>query len=140
MPGALIIGLILTTGFVMGELVQLVRLPRITGYILGGILLNPQILPVIPTTFTAHTDLVTDISLSFITFSVGGSLLAGRLKEMGRAIVAMTLFEAEFAMLAVVAGFIGAAFLLAPLHLAALSASPVVLALRKRGHVSRFKY
>jgi len=42
MSSVLIIGVILSAGFFMGELVQRFRLPRITGYILAGIVLNPQ--------------------------------------------------------------------------------------------------
>lgn len=42
MSSVLIIGVILSAGFFMGELVQRFHLPRITGYILAGIVLNPQ--------------------------------------------------------------------------------------------------
>ncbi|MGE4490629.1 MAG: cation:proton antiporter [Kiritimatiellales bacterium] len=129
MSSMLVIGIILATGFLMGEAVQPFRLPRITGYILAGILLNPQLLPIIPTDFAQHTDLVTDIALSFITFSVGGTLLGRWLKQMGRTILTMTVCEAEFAMLAVTLGFLLLAVLLKPLHISALSASPLVLTL-----------
>jgi len=60
----LIVGLILFVGFVTGEVAEKVHLPKISGYILAGILLNPRLLPFIPTGFTKHTDLVTDIGLA----------------------------------------------------------------------------
>ena len=71
---AFITGIILGAGFVFGELARLVRLPKVTGYILAGICINPQILPLIPADFSTHTNLVTNVALSFITFSVGGTL------------------------------------------------------------------
>lgn len=93
MDTMLIVGIIIFTGFLFGELAQQVRLPKITGYILAGICLNPRLLPLIPESFTDHTDFVTNISLSFITFSVGGTLLYSRLKALGKTILAITLGE-----------------------------------------------
>ena len=129
MSSTLLIGVILGAGFLLGELVQLIRLPRITGYILAGIALNPQLTPIIPENFALHTDPVTDLALSFITFSVGGTLLWPKLKQMGRTILTMTLFEAECAMLVVVAGFYGAAVLLDTFQIVTLAAEPLVLSL-----------
>ncbi|HPF98518.1 MAG TPA: cation:proton antiporter [Kiritimatiellia bacterium] len=105
----LIVGLVIITGFLFGELAQLVKLPKVTGYILAGICINPRLLPLIPQDFTTHTDLITNVALSFITFSVGGTLLAGRLKKLGKTILWITVFEAEFALLAVVLGFLALA-------------------------------
>ena len=108
MGSILIVGLILFVGFVLGEAAEKVRLPKISGYILAGILLNPRLLPVVPETFTEHTDLITDIALAFITFSVGGTLLVSRIKTLGRTIALTALFEAEMALVFVIGGFVGA--------------------------------
>ncbi len=129
MSSILIVGIILGLGFIAGELIQLMRLPRITGYILAGIVLNPQLTPVIPADFATHTDPVTDLALSFITFSVGGTLLWRKLRQMGRTILSITLLEAECAMLVVVGGFYLTAVLLGHLGIAVLAASPLVLSL-----------
>jgi len=45
------------------------------------------------------------MALAFITFSVGGTVFLPRVRELGRSIALITLFEAEFAFLAVVIGF-----------------------------------
>jgi len=103
----LIVGLILFVGFVMGEVAEKVHLPKISGYILAGILLNPRLLPIVPEPFTEHTDLITDIALAFITFSVGGTLLVSRIKKLGRVIALTAFFEAELALVFVIGGFIG---------------------------------
>ncbi|HCP31878.1 TPA: cation:proton antiporter, partial [Candidatus Acetothermia bacterium] len=44
----LIIGILITAGFTFGELVEKLGLPRVTGYILAGVLLNPGIFHFIP--------------------------------------------------------------------------------------------
>ena len=66
----LIIGIIMFTGFVLGELVAKIKLPKVTGYILAGILLNPGLFGFIPRDFVGHTGVATNICLAFITFSV----------------------------------------------------------------------
>jgi Kef-type K+ transport system membrane component KefB len=102
----LVIGLILFGGFLTGELCMRFGLPKVTGYILAGLLLNPRLTPVIPVDFVDHTDLVTNISLAFITFSVGGTLLMSRIRKLGKPIILITLLEAEGAFLFVAASFV----------------------------------
>ncbi|MFQ6051768.1 MAG: cation:proton antiporter [Candidatus Hydrothermarchaeota archaeon] len=106
MHSTLIIGIIIFTGFVFGEIATKIKLPKITGYILAGILLNPSLFHFIPENFMENTSIVTSISLSVITFSVGGTLLYSHIKKLGKAILFITLFEAEFAFLAVVMGLL----------------------------------
>jgi len=101
-----ILGIILITGFILGELARLIKLPKVTGYIIAGVLLNPGICRFIPADFTNHTDLITNISLAFIVFSVGGTLLFSKIRKLGRIILSITFLEAEFAFLAVALVFI----------------------------------
>ena len=106
MQSILIVGIIIFTGFVVGEIAAKIKLPRVTGYILAGILLNPGLLHLIPQDFVDHTSLVTNISLAFITFSVGGTLLFSHIKKLGKGILYITICEAEFAFMAIVIGFL----------------------------------
>ncbi|MBN1283659.1 MAG: cation:proton antiporter, partial [Proteobacteria bacterium] len=104
MDATLIIGTILFSGFLMGELAQKLMLPRITGYIIAGVILNPQVTPILPSGTGQHTEFVTNIALSFITFSIGGSLLWSKIKSLGRSIIAITIFEAEVTFVLVTLG------------------------------------
>lgn len=106
MQSILAIGVIVFTGFLLGEIATKFKLPKVTGYILAGILLNPHLFNFMPEDFVKHTSLITNISLSFITFSVGGTLLYSRIKKLGKGIFCITIFEAEFAFLAVTIGFL----------------------------------
>lgn len=105
MQPILIVGTIIFGGFLMGELATRVKLPKITGYILAGILLNPAVFELIPSDFVNNTGLITKISLSFITFSVGGTLAFPKLKALGKSIVWITICEAEFAFLFILVSF-----------------------------------
>ncbi len=97
MEEILTVGIIIFTGFIVGEICTHFKLPKVTGYILAGILLNPNLTHFIPESFVAHTDLVTNIALSFITFSVGGTLLFSKIRSLGKTIILITLLESEFA-------------------------------------------
>ncbi|HQV34510.1 MAG TPA: cation:proton antiporter, partial [Calditrichia bacterium] len=116
MEPILTLGIIIFTGFVAGELCSRIGLPKVTGYVLAGMLLNPNLSPIIPASFVEQTGLVTSISLAFITFSVGGTLLFPRIRALGKPIVLITLFEAEFAFLFVAALviFLGPTFIEIP--------------------------
>jgi Kef-type K+ transport system membrane component KefB len=102
----LVVGTLLGVGLVLGRVARWVGLPKVTGYIVGGMLLNPQVTHLIPEDFTHHTDLVMNVCLALITFAVGGTLLAARIRALGKTIVAITLFEAEGAALCVALGFV----------------------------------
>lgn len=113
MSGITLIGIIIIAGFVLGELADKLNLPKVTGYIIAGILLSPRIAPFVSESFVDHTKIVTNISLSIITFSVGGTLSISKIKNQGRQILKITLGESTFAFLLVMLGFI----LLSPLLL-----------------------
>ena len=107
MNTTLIVGVIMFTGFLFGEIAHKVRVPKVTGYILAGLFLNPNLFKLIPKDFTEHTCLVTSTALSFITFSVGGTLLYSRVKKLGKVILSVAFFEAELAFLTVIVGLVG---------------------------------
>jgi Kef-type K+ transport system membrane component KefB len=104
----LVVGTLLAVGLLLGRVARWLGLPKVTGYIVGGMLLNPQVTHLIPEDFTRHTDLVMNVCLSLITFAVGGSLLAARIRSLGKTIVTITLFEAEGAALCVAFGMVAA--------------------------------
>ena len=105
MESTLTFGVLLVTGFLMAEAMVSLGFPKVTGYILAGIILNPKLNSFVPTSVVSQSSVITNISLAFITFSVGGSLLWPELKRLGKTIGLITIFEAEFAALAVLAGF-----------------------------------
>ncbi len=96
--GALLhLGLILLIGYVFGNLANLLKLPRVSGYILAGILMSPSLLGIIDKNFLEKADVVTHASLSIITFLIGSSLSWKRVRSLGKSIALITLGEAEIA-------------------------------------------
>jgi NhaP-type Na+/H+ or K+/H+ antiporter len=100
-----IIGALVFFGFLIGELFSKIRLPRVTGYLLGGIVFNLLFGRFIPPDFFDKTSLITDISLAIITFVIGLALSFKQIKLLGRSVLWIAVIQAEFAFFLVFAGF-----------------------------------
>lgn len=94
----------MSLGLLFGEIAQRLGFPRVAGYILAGIVLNPKISGALPPSFLSGTDPIVNAALAIITFEVGGTLAIGPLRELGKGIVSLALGEAELAALAILAG------------------------------------
>ncbi len=106
MQPILLVGIIIVAGFLFGEIAGRFKLPRVTGYIIAGIFLNLHYFDFLFQDFMDNTGIITNISLSFITFSVGGTLLFSRIKKLGRGILNIAVLESLFAFLFVFVGFL----------------------------------
>lgn len=105
----LFIGVIIITGFVFGELANKIKLPKATGYLVAGILLNPDLLISLldHKHFVEASQVVLNISLAIIAFSIGGGLHRKELKSMGGSIISIGINQAEITLLIVAFGLIG---------------------------------
>jgi len=103
------LGIVVVVGSIFGELAQKVKLPRVIGFILAGIFLNPDLTGFMPHTAAKSTNFVINLALCFITFSIGGTLSLVKLKKLGKGILWITIFEAQTAFLFVTLGFLAIA-------------------------------
>lgn len=99
----LALGFLLVTSFVAGKIVQGIRLPRITGYILFGMIAGPSILGLVTRTDLAQLRLIDDIAISLIALSAGAELRVRELRERLRPIVTIMATEMT-AVFVIVAG------------------------------------
>jgi len=102
--GLLATGLAILLGYVLGEAVRKVGLPRVSGYILAGLILNPKITGWVAMSFVDSLSTTTDLSLAILTFAIGGTLAFAPLKELGRKILFIALGEAQLSALLVTIG------------------------------------
>ena len=70
----LAMGIITVIGFGGGLAAERLKFPRVTGYILIGILLSPSILNIISGATVKNLDIITDVALGNIAFLIGDSL------------------------------------------------------------------
>ena len=97
------VAIILILGYLLGNLANLLKMPRVSGYIVTGIIMSPYVLGLIDKEFLDKSDIITHMSLSIITFLIGSSLQWSKIKSLGKAIFGITIGEAEIAYFAVFA-------------------------------------
>lgn len=90
----LVLSMILFAGFIMTRLTNTLNLPKVSGYILAGILVGPFGLNFIPKEIVTHMGFVSDLALAFIAFGVGKFFKKEVIMKTGGRILIITLFEA----------------------------------------------
>ena len=88
-------GILAIAGFFGGLAARKIKFPRISGYIIVGILLSPSLLNIIPSDLIrGDLSVITDITLGAVAYLIGGSLNMERLKKLGKTIISITCCEA----------------------------------------------
>ncbi|MHC4112209.1 MAG: cation:proton antiporter, partial [Planctomycetota bacterium] len=86
-------------GFLGGLAFDKLKLPKISGYIIVGVLLGPSLLNIIPE--TGSLDIITEIALGVIAYLIGASLKIKSLHNLGKSIVWIIIFQSVGACLLV---------------------------------------
>jgi len=80
------LGFLLLAAFTAGELVLPLRLPRITGCLLAGLLFGPSALDLVTAESLARLKVIDSLALTFIALSAGGELKLSELRRNRRLI------------------------------------------------------
>jgi fructose PTS system EIIBC or EIIC component len=98
----LVVGILILAGFFGGWLAKLLRLPHVTGNILGGVVVGPACLGLIGTHEQLH-DLqpLSTFAMSLVAVSIGGHLSYRRIHNSLRRIISISLFEVGFSVITV---------------------------------------
>ncbi|MBN1841686.1 MAG: cation:proton antiporter [Deltaproteobacteria bacterium] len=90
----LAVGLLLILGYLGGRAANALKLPRVSGYLVAGMLFSPSFFNILSSRLVGR-DLyvITEMALSIIAYSIGGSLVLDRLKRVGRSVLWITLSQ-----------------------------------------------
>ncbi|MBE6728554.1 MAG: sodium:proton antiporter [Ruminococcaceae bacterium] len=107
-------------GLMLSRLAKLLKLPAVTAYLVAGILIGPYLLGnlgVAGLGFTSMADIdryeiISDVALGFIAFSIGNEFRLSQLKKTGRQATVIGIIQAVFTTLIVDAAFIGLHFII----------------------------
>lgn len=91
------LGLILLLALLAGHLVQFLRVPEVTGYILAGVMLGPSVLGWVSARNLAALEVLSEVALGLILFSIGAVFEVERFRKVGRPILYITLMESLLA-------------------------------------------
>jgi Kef-type K+ transport system membrane component KefB len=112
----LYLGILLMGAYIGGRGARMLGMPRISGYIVVGMLFSPSITGLLSEeVITTRLSLITDMALAVIAFSIGGALEIGRIRKLGKSILWITIVQA-MAVFVVVGLLVG--FLLPIVHFA----------------------
>ncbi len=90
----LVLSVILFSGFIMTRLTNTLNMPKVSGYIMAGILIGPCCLNFIPKNMIDSMSFVSDLALAFIAFGVGKFFKKEVLMHTGKRIIVITISEA----------------------------------------------
>ncbi len=87
------LALVLFAGLIFGRAVKLVKLPNVTGYLIAGLIIGPYCLKLIPLDTVTGMELISEMALAFIAFSVGAEFKLSYLKRVGITPVVIAICE-----------------------------------------------
>lgn len=107
----LYIAIMLFCGLFFGRMAKHIKLPNVTGYLVAGLLLGPAIPSIIPgCTFAgiipedviSQFNIISNVALGFIAFSIGNEFKISYFKRVGKTPVVIACLESLFAVVFVV--------------------------------------
>lgn len=91
---------VLFIGFIGGQVVKLLKLPNVSGYLVFGLLLGPSVGLIIPgfegiitPADQSSLKFLSEIALAFIAFSIGSEFNIKSIKKSGKEVSILTAFE-----------------------------------------------
>ena len=97
-----VLSVMIFAGMAFGRLAKLVKLPNVTGYLIAGLLLGPAIPSLIPglayqgvitSEMLPSLDIISEVALGFIAFSIGNEFKLSYFKRVGATPIVITVFE-----------------------------------------------
>lgn len=87
------IGIIIISGIIGGRVANLLKLPNVSGYIVAGLLVGPSFFNLVQATEVLQLNIINDMALGAIAFSVGSEFLIKEMKKMGKNVMIITVAE-----------------------------------------------
>ncbi|WP_339728275.1 cation:proton antiporter [uncultured Gimesia sp.] len=87
------LGIFLAAGLVSGTLGELFRLPKVTAYLLMGVILGPAIFDLIPHTHIEELNPLTDLAMALVLFGLGNHFTLSRLRRLFHRVLPLSVSE-----------------------------------------------
>ncbi|MBW2288503.1 MAG: cation:proton antiporter [Deltaproteobacteria bacterium] len=106
-------GFLMLAAYLVGDVLAQFKIPKITGYIVAGVLLGPEVSGFVTAETVSELKLIDELALSFIALAAGGELRLSELRPRARSVMLTLLFTAVL-VLPGVAAFVAVARPLLP--------------------------
>ena len=88
------IAALILLGILGGKLVEIIKFPKVTGYILIGILIGPGVFGVLTHDMLDHFIIIRQMAIGFIGYTIGLELKLKKLMKTGKQVTIITLVQA----------------------------------------------
>lgn len=99
----LVLGFMLLAAYCTGQVLEKIKLPKISGYIMAGLVFGPYFMGLVSTESIKDLSFINSLALAFIAFCAGGELKLSHLKNQLKSMVNLTISQTIIV-------FIGVAF------------------------------
>lgn len=93
-------GFLILAAYTVGEVATTIRLPKIVGYLLAGVLFGPSVLGTVTETGIDNLTMVSQLAIALIAFLAGAELQWGEVKERGVLLLKVMTVELLFTFVA----------------------------------------
>lgn len=102
----LYLAIMIFAGMFFGRMAKHVKLPNVTGYLVGGLLIGPSVLGILPENALASMAILSEVALGFIAFSIGNEFKMSYFKRVGATPIVIAVFESFLAVIFVLIGLL----------------------------------
>ncbi|HOP07895.1 MAG TPA: cation:proton antiporter [candidate division Zixibacteria bacterium] len=92
------VGMVILLGLLGGKLSHRVGIPKVTGYMIVGLVFGPSVIGLISDTTLSDIHMINDIALGMILFAIGGEVDLNRMRAVGRQVILIAAAESLGAM------------------------------------------
>ncbi len=101
------LGLAILMGLLAGKFTHRIRIPKVTGYLLMGLLIGPQVTGLIPAHIASNLSVINDVALGLILFAIGNEFEWSHIKRIGiKPLLQLALYETVGVLVLVTGGFL----------------------------------
>jgi Kef-type K+ transport system membrane component KefB len=95
----LALALAIGVGLLFSRFAKLIHMPNVTGFLIGGLVVGPSVLGLIPQETADSFAIITEVALGFIAYSIGAEFKLSYIRKIGVKPLTITAFEALTAVL-----------------------------------------
>ncbi|QDU50695.1 cation:proton antiporter domain-containing protein [Gimesia panareensis] len=140
------LGIFLAAGLLAGTLGELFRLPKVTAYLLMGVILGPAIFDLIPHEHLEELKPLTDLAMALVLFGLGNHFTLSRLRRLFKRVLPLSMGEVLGTFFIVFVGLLlvgesgSAAILLGALAIATAPATTILVLkeMQSEGPISEY--
>ncbi len=97
-----IVAVSILSSLIFGRLAKFVKLPNVTGYLIAGLVFGPFVLDVVTPEWVEGFNIVSEMALGFIAFSIGTGFKLSYFKEVGLAPIIIAICESFGAIILII--------------------------------------